>query len=611
MFYKTIFAKYIFDLSLWTLAGIGAFILRLEGQWPTNKETLSYLGISLIIKLLIEWYWGFARQSWRKIGIRDLYSLIKGIGFGTLVMLGIGFLVSPSLHIPRSIPLIEGILGILFLGGVRLVIRLLNEREAIQNRETNKRVLIVGAGDAGVMMARELMRHPQAGLTPIGFLDDDINKSKRRFVGLPVLGKLKDLTRAVENADIDEALIAIPSMSGEVIRNVVELSQQAKISYKIIPGIHEILSGKVSISQIRDVSLEDLLRRKPVELNTNEISYYLENKTVLVTGAGGSIGSEIVRQVARFRPNKIILLGRGENSIYLIQQELHRTWPELEQIPVICDARNLEKLEYTFKLYKPEVVFHAAAHKHVPLMEQHPDEAIFNNIKGVENIAKLSLQYDVERLVNISTDKAVNPTSIMGTSKRVAEFIVADAARRAKANQKFVSVRFGNVLGSRGSVIPLFKEQIKAGGPVTVTHPDMIRYFMLIPEASRLVLQAGGMGQNGEVYVLDMGKPVRIVDLARDLIRLSGFEPNKDIDIVFSGSRPGEKLFEELLTAEEGTIASKYEKIFIAVINVPETKDLEQHLKDLYTAAATFDDAKIRKAMHDIVPQYVEPEGSR
>ncbi len=609
MFYKTIFAKYIFDLSLWTLAGIGAFVLRLEGQWPTNAETLSYLGISLIIKIVIEWYWGFARQSWRKIGILDLYSLIKGVGFATLVMLGIGFLLSPSLHIPRSIPLIEGVLGLLFLGGVRLLIRLLNEREAVQQRETNKRVLIVGAGDAGVMMARELMRHPAAGLSPIGFLDDDINKKRRYFVGLPVFGKLDDLLAVVENSVIDEVLIAIPSMSGEAIRKVVELARQAKISYKIIPGIHEILSGKVSISQIRDVSLEDLLRREPVELNTEEISYYLEDKIILVTGAGGSIGSEIIRQVARFKPKRVVLLGRGENSVYIIQQEMHRTWPELEQIPIIADARNFEKLENVFKTYQPQVVFHAAAHKHVPLMEQHPDEAIFNNIRAVENIAKLSLKYEVERLVNISTDKAVNPTSVMGTSKRIAEFIVADAARRAKDNQKFVSVRFGNVLGSRGSVIPLFKAQIEAGGPVTVTHPDMIRYFMLIPEASRLVLQAGGMGQNGEVYVLDMGKPVKIVDLARDLIRLSGFEPNKDIDIVFSGSRPGEKLFEELLTSEEGTVASKYEKIFIAIINVPDSKELEQSLKDLYTVAASYDIDKIKQAMKEIVPQYVEPKG--
>jgi FlaA1/EpsC-like NDP-sugar epimerase len=449
---------------------------------------------------------------------------------------------------------------------------------------------------------RELLRHPESGLIPVGFLDDEPVKRAQQFMGLPVLGVIDALPRVAADQSIDEVLIAMPSAPGRIVRRVVELARGANLRYRIIPGIHEILSGQVALSQIRDVSLEDLLRREAVKLETGAIAQYLEGRTVLVTGAGGSIGSEIVRQVARFKPRRVILFGRGENSIFTIEQELKRTWPELEYVLVIGDVRDRAKLADVFGRFAPNVVFHAAAHKHVYLMEQNPDEAILNNVFGSRNIVELCLEFGVERLVNISTDKAVNPTSVMGASKRMAEYIVERGARLAKPGQAFSSVRFGNVLGSRGSVIPKFQQQIRDGGPVTVTDPAMIRYFMLIPEAAQLVLQAGGLPENGAVYVLDMGEPVKIVDLARDVIRLSGFEVGRDIEIVFTGAVPGEKLYEELLTSDEGTQASKYEKIFVAQQGSVSDAHLEATLERLRQLAVARDGNAIRQVLLEFIP---------
>lgn len=603
-----ILVKYALDLFLWGLAAPLAFWLRLESPWPQYREALiAYTLLGLPVKALLVFAFGLYRQSWQRIGVRDLYSLVQAVGLGLVVLSAVSFFIYPHQPLPRSVPLIEGGLSLLLLGGVRLFRRLLHEQsravEAKKNQQA-RRVLIVGAGEAGTIIAREMLRHPEAGLVPVGFLDDDPSKRRQRFGGLPVMGGIEDLPSAVRKAQADEVLIAIPSAPGRVVRRVVELARKEGVSHRIIPGIYEILSGKVSISQIREVDVEDLLRREPVRLNLEEIAGYLENRVVLVTGAGGSIGSEIVRQVARFRPRRVILLGRGENSLYQIEREIERNWPELAWRTVVADVRDREKLQYVFSVYRPEVVFHAAAHKHVPMMELNPDEAILNNVGGTKNLVELALEHGVERFVNISTDKAVNPTSVMGASKRVAEYLVQWAARRAREGQVFVSVRFGNVLGSRGSVIPLFKEQIRLGGPVTVTHPEMMRYFMTIPEAAQLVLQAGGLGQNGAVYVLDMGEPVKIVDLARDLIRLSGLEPGVDIEIVFNGVRPGEKLFEELLTAEEGTEASKHEKIFVARNSGVPDEVLEPLLEKLFEAAATRDPEKLRDTLKALIPTY-------
>jgi len=601
-------AKFATDLLLWFIAGLLALALRLDG-FPVRywNAITFYLLLGLPIKATLITAFGLHRQSWRSVGVRDLYALAEVVGLGTLVLSALGFFIRPHLAIPRSVPLIEGGVALLLLGGVRLAARMFHERVRLTRVAKDKktsRVLIVGAGEAGRMLAREMLRHPEAGLVPVGFLDDDPAKRRQRHVGLSVLGRIKDLPKAVTRAQADEVLIAIPSAPGSVVRRVVELAREAGVRHRILPGIYEILSGKVSISQIREVDVEDLLRRDPVRLDLEEIADYLRGRVVLVTGAGGSIGSEIVRQVARFHPEQVILLGRGENSLYQIERELERAWPELVWRTVVADIRDREKMEYVFSLYRPQVIFHAAAHKHVPMMELNPDEAVFNNVGGTKNLAELALSHGVERFVNISTDKAVNPTSVMGASKRVAEYLVQWAAQRANKGQVFVSVRFGNVLGSRGSVIPLFKEQIRLGGPVTVTDPRMTRYFMTIPEAAQLVLQAGGLGYNGSVYVLDMGEPVKIEDLARGLIKLSGFEPDTDIQIVYTGIRPGEKLYEELLTAEEGTEMSEHEQIFIAKTASVDEQTLTRLIAGLFHAASKRDGEAIREAFSRLIPTY-------
>jgi len=600
--------KFILDLLFWAFAALLAFLWRTGAPWFAYRVALVvYLILGLPVKAVLIWFFGLHRQAWQRVGVNDLYTLIKAVGIGTLFLSALAFFIYPYLSIPRSVPLLEGGIALLLMGGARLLARIMSERDQIKRsggRKELRRVLIVGAGEAGTMIAREMLRHPESGLVPVGFVDDDPSKRRQRFLGLPVVGKIEDLPKAVQDLRADEVLIAIPSASGEVIRRVVGQARRAGVRYRIIPGIYEILSGKVAISQIREVNVEDLLRREPVRLELREIANYLKGKTILVTGAGGSIGSEIVRQVAKFNPQKLILLGHGENSLYRIEREIERTWPELSWRTVVADVRDREKMDYVFKTFSPQVVFHAAAHKHVPMMELNPDEAVFNNVGGTKNVVELALQHGVERFVNISTDKAVNPTSVMGASKRVAEYLVQKAASQAGQNQAFVSVRFGNVLGSRGSVIPLFQEQIRAGGPVTVTHPEMTRYFMTIPEAAQLVLQAGGLGENGAVYVLDMGKPVRILDLAEELIRLSGLEPGRDIEIIFTGIRPGEKLFEELLTAEEGTVASKHEKIFVARNSGIAFDKLDELLPELFEAARQRDGRKIREVFKKLIPTY-------
>jgi FlaA1/EpsC-like NDP-sugar epimerase len=594
--------KFALDLLAWSFAAVVAFFIRIDLPLLEHKRVIAfYVAFGLLPKAGLVYYFGLHRQSWHKVGVRDLQRLIAVLAIWATPVYLINFVLYPSSWVPRSLPLIEGGLALLFMGGLRLLARALFERVDAKSASSAKKVLIVGAGEAGTIVAREMLRHPSAGLQPIGFLDDERAKQGQSFVGLPLLGVVDALPRVVAETNANEVLIAMPSAPGRVVRRVVDLAREAGVVYRIIPGVFEILSGKVGISQIRQVSLEDLLRRDPVKLETSEIAGYLEGRTVLVTGAGGSIGSEIVRQVCRFAPKKLVLVGRGENSVYLIQQELRRTYPELEVHAVIADVRDLTTLKNAFSSFVPQVVFHAAAHKHVPLMEENPWEAIINNVRGTSNVVDLCLEFGVERLVNVSTDKAVNPTSVMGASKRCAEFLVQRGA--AKARGQFVSVRFGNVLGSRGSVIPLFQEQIKAGGPVTVTHPDMTRYFMTIPEASQLVLQAGGLAENGAVYVLDMGEPVKIVDLAKDVIRLSGYEVGRDIEIEFSGVRPGEKLFEELLTAEEGTNASKHSKIFIAK-EAALPSQFEHELEQVYRAAANQDGEAVRSSLKRMIPTF-------
>ncbi|MFN3597240.1 MAG: polysaccharide biosynthesis protein [Rubricoccaceae bacterium] len=604
-------AKLALDLSLWTLATALAFGLRLEEHLPDFVPgLLLLLAVGLPLKAALVVGFALPRRSWQGTALPDLFPLAAAVVAGAAMGLVVAQ-VSP-LPIPRSVPLIEIPIALLLLGTVRVSARLWfeerNHRVGRRVPEAARRVLVVGAGSAGQTIVREMRRNPSARLVPVGFLDDDPLKGTALISGLRVLGQTDELERVARACNADEVVIAMPSAEGPAVRRVVEAAGQAGLPARIVPALCDLITGVVSISQLREVNLEDLLRRQPVRLETDAIADMITGRRVLITGAGGSIGSEIARQVCRFAPSAVVLLGRGENSIFHIQRELAAAYPDLEQHAVITDVRDFDSLAGVFARHRPHLVFHAAAHKHVPLMEANPEQAVLNNVLGTRNVADLCLEHGVRRLVNVSTDKAVNPSSVMGASKRVAEMVVQRASARCAEGCAFVSVRFGNVLGSRGSVVPLFKEQIARGGPVRVTHPDMVRYFMTIPEASQLVLQASALGGNGRVYVLDMGEPVRIVDLARDLILLSGLTPDVDVAIEFTGTRPGEKLFEELLTAEEGTEASRHEKIFVARQSRFAHDAFELQLAALREAAFAQDGAEVRRILRRIVPTFVTPE---
>ncbi|MEX2411871.1 MAG: nucleoside-diphosphate sugar epimerase/dehydratase [Candidatus Paceibacterota bacterium] len=598
--------KFFVEIFTWTLITFVAFLLRFDGELGTFWEIFFKVSIILSpLKILAVYYFGTFRQSWRNTGFRDLINLVKSIATVFVIYFVTVFILREEIELPLSIPIIEFLLSLLILSGIRVGTRFVmvywNPRK--QKPTLNNRILIAGAGESGNMAVREMLRHPEAGMQPVAFLDDDKSKQGQSFLGLPVLGDINDMNDIVKRYQIDEVLIAMPSESGKVIRRVVDYASKSRVNYRIIPSIYDLISGKVTINQIRNVDVEDLLRRKPVQLDTSQIESYIKDKIVLVTGAGGSIGSEIVVQLSRYKPKKVILLGRGENSIHNLINKLYYKVQNLNYSVRIGDVRDYRSMERLFIEDNPDVIFHAAAHKHVPLMESNPEQAVLNNVEGTRNLVNLSVKYDVKHFVNISTDKAVNPTSVMGATKRISEQIVQWGATQVDDDQVYVSVRFGNVLGSRGSVIPKFKEQIKRGGPVTITHPDMVRYFMTIPEASQLVLQAGGMNMNGSVFVLDMGDPVSIEKMARDLIKLSGFEPDQDIKIEYTGIRAGEKLFEELLTAEEGTDMTHHKKIYVAK-SIDMIDDLSERLDELMNTVAEAEGHQIKLAIKSIVPSY-------
>jgi len=591
-------AKVIIDVISSVMAVLAAFLLRFDGSLPDGVPVLLAVMVSLALKAIPYVLGGLHRRSWSNLTFRDLGGLL-GLGafvavIGTLLLVLFGV----QLGIPRSIAVMDAVFTVMLMAAVRALARYRHEQfvASVVGPDYRKRVLVVGAGEAGALTVRELLRHPETGMKPIGFLDDDRSKQGQRVSSVPVLGTIVDASDVVIEQKIDEVLIAMPSKGGYDIREVIDKVRQARpnLTYKIIPGMYEVVSGRVDLRRIREVDIDDLLGREPIELDTGSILGYLRGKRVMITGAGGSIGSELVRQICRFHPADLILFGHGENSIYSLERELDRDWPEITYHGVIGAIQNGARLDYVFSRYRPDVVFHAAAHKHVPLMEENPEEAIFNNVIGSRNLIQLALKHGVSHFVNISTDKAVNPTSIMGATKRMVEYLVQDAARHAAPDQTFVSVRFGNVLGSRGSVIPIFKSQIQAGGPVTVTHPDMVRYFMTIPEAAQLVLQASGHGRNGEVYILDMGEPVRIVDLARDLIRLSGLRPDIDIPIRFTGMRPGERLVEVLMTEKEERAQTPHQKIFVARAEPMDPEGLAAAVDALQAAALRSDHQRIR-----------------
>ncbi|MCU0487822.1 MAG: polysaccharide biosynthesis protein [Anaerolineales bacterium] len=540
------------DLFLIVVSALGSFALRTD-LGPRFKDylplALGFVGIALVFKPLVYNFFGLYRRMWMYASIQELKLIVVAVTSASVVLALIVTLLN-AINIfpdfPRSIVPIDWLLSLVLVGGLRFSMRVLAEAQpAVADSDIrSKRVLVVGAGDAGALVVREMQRNPNLPLQPVCFLDDDPDKQRQQIHGIPVVGKLDDLPRILIMRQIDEVVIAIPSAPGQVIRKVAEVCRLRNMPFRTMPGIYELLGGKVSVSRLREVEITDLLRREPAHIDERAIGGSLGGKRVMITGAGGSIGRELCRQVARWGPSELILLGHGENSIFETVLELEENFPSLPLHPVIADIRDLDRLTLVFDDLNPQVVFHTAAHKHVPLMEANVVEAITNNVLGTRNLVEIALTFNVERLVMISTDKAIRPTSVYGAAKRMAELIVLDAGLHS--GKPFSVVRFGNVLGSRGSVVPRWKSQIGIGGPVTVTHPDMKRYFMTIPEAVHLVLQASAMGKGGEVFVLNMGEQVRILDLAEDVIRLSGLEPGKDIEIVFTGIRPGEKLSEEL-----------------------------------------------------------------
>lgn len=601
---------FLLDLLLLPLATFLAFVVRFEGlAWPEGYTgvALTFLATSLPFKLALIFGLGLYRRLWRFASIADLESILicaTVTGLGSFVL---GAILLPesnliSLRVPLSVLVLDAMFTAGFMAMPRLMMRSIGLHQVHVTHVDSRPVLIAGAGSAGVMLLRQIQANPELGLVPVGFVDDDIAKQNHQLSGLPVLGTLKDTTRICRDVNVSEVIIAMPTAAGNVVREVLRAAAEAGVKTSTLPGISDILSGRFDPFSIRQVEIQDLLRREPVKIDLRQLQGLVTERTVLVTGAGGSIGSELCRQVCGLEPQRLVLLGHGENSIFSIQQELARHFPHVPIHAVIADVKNGAQLSRTFERFSPSTVFHAAAHKHVPLMEDNLAEAILNNVLGTRNIVEASSEHRVDHLVLISTDKAVRPTSVMGATKRVAEQILQLEAEERGLN--FVSVRFGNVLGSRGSVIPTFLKQIAEGGPVTVTHKEMRRYFMTIPESVQLVLQAGGLGKGGEVFVLDMGEPVKIADLAADLIRLSGKEVGKDIEIRFSGTRPGEKLYEELFFDAEHATPTEHPKVLKAK-NAALPIGVSTVVEDLIAAAQEgWPPEELRLLLQRLVPDY-------
>jgi FlaA1/EpsC-like NDP-sugar epimerase len=587
---------------LWIASFLLAFILRFDFTWPSYPFALSvWLPLLVALRLGAFHVAGLFRGLWRYTGVRDLIAILAANTASTLLFIfGMHLGLGP---IPRSIPLIEWLCSVVLVGGARFAIRaawtILRFEGA--KRQDRLRILILGAGDAGEMLLREIHKSQRARYEVVGFLDDDPLKRGAQIHGVRVFGPVELLARKINRLCVDEVLIAIPSATGAEMRRIVDLCKSTGARFRTMPGLDHLIDGRVTVAQLRDVAIEDLLGRDPVELDDRAISTAMDGHVVLISGAGGSIGSEICRQVCRFNPARLILVDRTENALFNIHRELVARYPDRVLVPCIADVGDAPRMAEIFAGERPTVVFHAAAHKHVPMMEWNPGEAVKNNVFGTKTLADLSHRYRVQRFVMISTDKAVNPTSVMGATKRVAEIYVQALSQRSET--KFVTVRFGNVLGSAGSVIPIFKDQIANGGPVTVTHPEMRRYFMTIPEASQLVLQAGAMGNGGEIFILDMGEPVLIADLARDLITLSGLEPDVDVEIRFTGVRPGEKLFEELSVDAESAEKTRHPKILVGRFRPHTWDEVQRRLHEL-DALVDARAAQVRAKLAEIVPEY-------
>jgi len=625
----------LMDAVLVMACFFAAYLFRFEFSIPAKElHTLAKtLPFVLLVKIFTFYLFHLYHGVWRYTSLVDMMNVAKAVFTSSLlIILGV-LMIHQFRGYPRSVFLVDMFLTFLTIGGIRMAIRLHFAQRAgtevfpsiHRQRYKGRRLLIIGAGDAGEMVLREIRDNPSVKLDPVGFLDDDPEKQGLSIHGVPVLGRLEEIDRL--EVDFDEIIIAVPSARGEEMRRVVDLCDRTGKRYRTVPGMGELIDGRVSVKTVREVTLEDFLDREVVCLDHEGIARYLKQKKILVTGAGGSIGSELVRQICRFNPQALALVEMSELNLFRLEMECKQRFGYVDTSGYLVDNRSREALQRAFQEFRPQVVFHAAAFKHVPMQELHPWEAVNNNVLGTRNMMEAALDVDVECFVLVSTDKAVRPANVMGATKRVAEMIIGSMLHKAESSSgialhsagqaegkeqhrdefsgaRFMAVRFGNVIASSGSAIPIFQEQIARGGPVTVTHPEITRYFMTIQEAAQLILQAGAMGKGGEIFILDMGKPMNILEMARDLIRLHGFEPERDIPIQFIGLRPGEKLYEELITKGEGIVSTEHEKILVLHGNRYDPKILNSQIDELLEIARTYDANAIKRKLQEIVPEY-------
>lgn len=625
-----LYVMFLADAACFALAHLVAYLIRFDFNVNGFKIRLIVSTIVYLIplKLILFYFFGLYRGMWRYSSLGDFLRLSQACVLSSLVFASMVLFSRDYLYFSRSIIILDGLLTFVLAGSLRAAIRVLyslsGNAQLLYDMclptplgklpQGCRKVLIVGAGNAGEKMLREIHENAELRFAPVGFLDDDPNKWGRSLHNVPILGPIGEMSRVIEDYGVQDVFISIPTATGDQMRRIVETCKGCAVNYKTLPGLSEIIDGKVAMKALRDVNYEDLLGRQPVHLDIRGICDYLDDRVVLVTGCGGSIGSELCRQMVRFKPRALILLDSSEANLFQMQMELVNEFGYHSIYPVLGRVQDRELVEGLFKRYRPHTVFHAAAYKHVPMLEKNPWEAVSNNVIGSKTVMETASAYKAERFVLVSTDKAVRPTNVMGTSKRITELILQSLQGNGT---RFMAVRFGNVVGSSGSVIPLFRRQIERGGPVTVTHPDVTRYFMTIPEAARLILQAGAMGEGGEIFILKMGTPVRIADMARDLIRLSGKEPGRDIDIVFTGLREGEKLYEELISEGEGIVETGHDKIMVLRAhsngNCHKPEELRAWLQgaidDLRVPATRHDGPAIKEMLNRIVPEY-QPQAS-
>ena len=598
----------LFDIIIFFSSFTISFFLRgqlQQGLLPEYTDYfIEYILIIIAVKLLSFILFGIYRKIWKYASLRDFLTIVLSLASSSAVMVVIFYIIEAP-YFPRSILVIDFLLSVILIVGSRFSVRMFNEIEFGKINIRKKRTLIVGAGDAGELIVREITRQRDSEYIPVGFLDDDKTKVGRQIHGIKVFGRTDEIKKYINKLAVDEIIIAIPSASGAVRKNITFKAKEAGVICKTLPTLYEIIDGKAHLYQLRDIRIEDILGRKPVEINYSQLLGQLKGKPILITGAGGSIGSELCRQVIRFKPSNLILVDHSENNIFLIEQELSTKLNYQHAIPIVADIRDIPSIKGVFKKYKPEIVFHAAAYKHVPLMQLNPEAALQNNFLGTRALVKLSISSNVKKFVMLSTDKAVKPSNIMGISKLLSEKYL-QLLSKVKSTS-FIIVRFGNVLGSEGSVVPIFRKQIENGGPVIVTHPKMTRFFMTITEASQLVIQACVMGNGGEVYVLDMGEPISILELAKNMIKLYGLEPGKDIKIDFSGVRRGEKFTEELADSNEKLKATKFSSIFMTENKKEQDKEKVLNLLfNIEKEIQLYDYKNLFKDLKKIVPNFNE-----